>query len=84
MSDRPSPERPHLWVSDPYGPGEAEICTLCGEFQTPENLAGECAETLTDDLPPIPPDMPGIAWPDGLDPADGTDDEQRQGAIIPP
>ena len=79
-----APDRPHLWVSYPYGPGEAEICTLCGEFQTPATAEAECPETLTDDMPAIPPDMAGLAWPDSLDPPDGTDDEQRQGAIIPP
>jgi hypothetical protein len=35
------------------------------------------------DLDP-PPHIPSMAWPADLDPADGADDEMRQGAIIPP
>jgi hypothetical protein len=75
-------DRPHLWVPYPYAPGDAEICMLCGEFQTPENAAGGCPETLMDELAPVPLDMPGML-PD-LDPADGADNEMRAGAIIPP
>jgi hypothetical protein len=78
-------DRPHLWVPYPYMPGEAAICTLCGEFQTPENAAGECAEPfMGDDLAAVPADIPSLAWPADLDPAEGADDEMRQGAVIPP
>jgi hypothetical protein len=82
-------DRPHLWVTYPYAPGDAEICTCCGEFQTPENAAGECSDILLDELAPVPLDMPnyfvGPAGWDWLDStSDGTDDEMRQGAIIPP
>jgi hypothetical protein len=74
-------DRPHLWV--PYGVDDAEICTLCGEFSTPETRAAECAETLMDELAPVPADMPSMAWPADLDPAHGTDDELRQGVVKP-
>jgi hypothetical protein len=70
-------DRPHLWVPYHYVPGAAEICTLCGEFQTPENVTGECPETF-DEPADVPPDTPP------LEPAEGADDEMRQGAIIPP
>ena len=74
--------RPHLWVPYPYfgRDGEAEICTFCGEFQTPENAAADCPETLLDELAPIPADMTDTAE---IELADGTDDELRQGAIRP-
>jgi hypothetical protein len=72
----PAPDRPHLWVPYPYM-GDAEICTLCGEFQTPANAVGECAESF-DEPTKVPADAPQ------LEPADGVDDEMRQGAIIPP
>jgi hypothetical protein len=77
-------DRPHLWVPYPYAPGEAEICTLCAEFQTPENAAGECAETLMgDELAAVPADMPRMV-PAQLEPPEGADDEMRHGAITPP
>jgi len=47
-------DRPHLWV--PYGIDDAEICTLCGEFSTPETRAGECPEILDDELAAVPAD----------------------------
>ena len=70
-------DRLHLWVPYPYGPGEAEICTLCGAFQMPENVTGECPETF-DEPAEVPADTPQ------LEPADGADDEMRRGAVIPP
>jgi hypothetical protein len=84
----PASGRRHLWVSYPYMPGEAEICTLCGEFQTPENAAGDCAETnFMTEIEPLP-HIPSLAWPEGLEHIDlateGADDEMREGAIIPP
>lgn len=79
-----APDRPHLWVSYPHGHGEAEICTLCGEFQTPENVAGECPETLMDELAPMPADLSRMIQPDQPGPAEGADDEMRGGVVIPP
>ena len=71
------PYRPHLWVPD--WPEGAEICTLCGEYATPENAEASCPETIDDmpeprELRTPPPDMP--------EPPDGWDDEQRQGVIV--
>jgi hypothetical protein len=66
---------PHLWV--PYGIGDAEICTLCGDWLTPQTAEAECPETLTDDLPPVPAELPA------LEAAEGADDELRQGAVKP-
>lgn len=76
----PTPRRPHLWVIYPYAPGDAEICTLCSEFQTPENAEEDCPETFPE-IDSDPPEMPAAA--DQAEPADGSDDEQRQGAIKP-
>jgi hypothetical protein len=74
--------RPHLWVSYPYGPSDPEICTLCGEFMNPDNTDKDCPETFPEIEADPPPEMP--AAPDQAEPPDGADDEQRQGAIIPP
>ena len=69
--------RPHLWVPD--GPA-SEICTLCGEFQTPENAGASCTETIEDDLP----DQAAAPPAEPLDELrEGTDDELRQGVITP-
>jgi hypothetical protein len=69
-------DRPHLWV--PYGVDDAEICTLCGDWLTPATAEAECPETMTDELAPIPADMPSMASP-----ADGADDEMQQGVVKP-
>jgi hypothetical protein len=69
--------RPHLWV--PYGPA-SEICTLCGEFLTPENGGASCPETIEDDRA----DQAGTAPaepPDEL--PEGADEELRQGVGTP-
>jgi hypothetical protein len=71
-------DRPHLWVPYHYVPGSAEICTLCGEFQTPENARGECPETFEDEAAEIPAELPT------LEPRDGADDEMQYGATVPP
>ena len=75
-------DRPHLWVTYPYAPGDAEICTLCDAFLTPDNADEDCPETFPDIEDELPPEMPAAA--DQAEPADGSDDEQRQGAIKPP
>jgi hypothetical protein len=64
--------RPHLWVPYPHAPTEAEICSLCGEFETPENAAGDCPETFMDEDLELPADLPPEPEPDD-------DDELRQG-----
>ena len=70
--------RPHLWVPD--GPA-SEICTLCGEFLTPEIAGTSCPETIEDDLT-------GQAEAQPAEPLDelpeGIDDELRQGVMTPP
>ena len=77
MTDRPFPPHPHLWVSYPYAPGDAEICTLCDAFLTPDNGDEDCPESFPD-IEDAPPEMPAAA-----DQPAGADDEMRQGAIIP-
>ena len=79
MTERPLPYHPHLWV--PYGLDDAEICTLCGEFLTPDNGDEDCPEAFPD-IEDEPPEMPAPA--DQAEPPDGEDDEQRQGATTPP
>ena len=68
--------RPHLWFPDPHAPGEAEFCTLCGDFQTPENAAGDCSETFMDEDVELPAEIPPEAEPEQ---PDGTDGELLQG-----
>ena len=80
MTERPLSYRPHLWVpSDPAA--EAEICTLCGAFLTPDNSGDDCPESLPDEIAADPPDMPPA---EPAEPADGWDDEQRSQAMPPP
>jgi hypothetical protein len=75
------PYRPHLWVPD--WPEGAEICTLCGEYATPENAEASCPETI-DDMPEPPREL-RMPPPEMPEPPDGWDDEQRrQKAIMPP
>jgi hypothetical protein len=77
MSERPWPYHPHLWV--PYT-GNAEICTLCGEFMTLANAGANCPENLPEDA-----EAAEIRPAGALDePPEGADDELRQGAITPP
>jgi hypothetical protein len=76
-------DRPHLWVpyGQDYGCGDAEICTLCGEFLTPATAEAECPETFMDEGAGIPADMPRML-PE-LETADGTDDELQRGVTKP-
>jgi hypothetical protein len=80
MTDQPPALRPHLWV--PYGLADAEICTLCGEFMNPDNADEDCPETFPEIEDDPPPEMPAAG--DDAEPPDGSDDEQRHGAITPP
>lgn len=67
--------RPHLWVPYPYGPGEAEICSLCGEPLTLATAEAECPETFMDEDVELPADIPPEPEPERDD-----DDELRRGA----
>jgi hypothetical protein len=71
--------RPHLWVpyGQEYGMGDAEICTLCGDFSTPESRAADCPEILPDELAPLPAELPA------LEAAEGADGEMQQGVTKP-
>lgn len=82
MSDRPLPYHPHLWVPYPTPRStEADICTLCGAFLTPDNGDEDCPETFPE-IEDDPPEAPAAPL-DQPEPPDGSDDEQRQGAIKP-
>ena len=75
MIEQLPPVRRHLWVPYPHAPGDAEMCSLCGEFLTPENGDADCQETFMDEEPELlPADIP----PE-LEQADGADDELEQG-----
>jgi hypothetical protein len=82
VTDRPPPYHPHLWVPYPFVSADAEICTLCGEFLTPDNGAEDCPETFPE-IEDDPPQTPAAPL-DQPEPPDGSDDEQRRGAITPP
>jgi hypothetical protein len=84
MTGRPA-YRPHLWV--PHGSENAEFCTVCGEFQTPENAAEACPETPDDMVAPLGGTLTDwlMLWngtADMPEPPDGWDDEQRQEAAL--
>jgi hypothetical protein len=79
MSEQPARSRPHLWV--PYTDDcSADICTLCGEFLTPETGGQECPQLFLDDDQSDPPPEPGEL----TEPPQGRDDEQRSGVTLPP
>jgi hypothetical protein len=84
VTERAARYHPHLWVPD--GPtAEAEICTLCGAFLTPDNSGEDCPESLPEEIAANPPEMPPeIPPPDQAEPADGWDDEQRYEVMPPP
>jgi hypothetical protein len=80
MTERPPPYHPHLWVpNDPAD--EAEICTLCGAFLTPDNSGEDCPESFPEIAADPPEEVP---LPDQAEPADGWDDEQRCEVMPPP
>jgi len=76
-------DRPHLWVpyGQEYGCGDAEICTLCGEFLTPATAGAECPEIFMDEAAPLLADIPRML--PALETADGEDDELRGGVTKP-
>jgi hypothetical protein len=71
--------QPHLWVPYPYR-DNAEVCTICGAYMTPETAEGECPETVDEEPASIP--IAATVMPD-LATADGEDDELRAGAMKP-
>lgn len=81
MTERPPAYHPHLWVpNDPAD--EAEICSLCGAFLTPDNSTEDCPENFADEIADTPPEI--STPPDQVEPADGWDDEQRYEVMPPP